>query len=50
MCTLNCECHLHAHLSIVDQILQWVVTGELVHHLLVIGDGSSAGVFRADHA
>lgn len=50
-CTLfNCKCHLHAHLSIVDQVLQWVAARELVHHLLVIGDGSCAGVLRANHA
>lgn len=41
---------LHAHLSVVDQVLQWVVTGEQVHHLLVIGDGACAGVLGADHA
>lgn len=41
---------LHAHLSVVDQVLQWVVTGEQVHHLLMIGDGACAGVLRADHA
>lgn len=49
VCTSNCKRHLHAHLSIVDQVLQWVVAGELVHHLLVIGDGSWAGVLRTDH-
>lgn len=35
--------NLHTHLSIVDQVLAWVVAGELVNHLLVIGDGSCVG-------
>lgn len=42
--------HLHTHLSIVDQVLQWVAAGEPVHNLLVIGDGSFAGILRANHA
>lgn len=42
--------HSHAHLGVVDQVLQWVVTGEQVHHLLVVGDGARAGVPGTHHA
>lgn len=39
----------HTHLGVVDQVLQRVVAGEQVHHLLVVGDGAGAGVLGTHH-
>ena len=40
----------HAHLGVVDHVLQRVVAGEQVHHLLVVGDVARAGVPGTHHA
>lgn len=41
--------HSHTHLRVVDQVLQWVSTGEEVFHLLPVGDGSSIRVLSVDN-
>lgn len=40
----------HSHLSVVDQVLEWIAAGEFVNHFLAVGDRSRTGVQRVDHA
>ena len=40
----------HTHLSIVDEVLEWIPTGENIHHLLSVSDGASAGIHRVDYS
>lgn len=42
--------HSHTHLSVVHKVLEWIATGELVHHLLAVGDGACARIQGVDHA
>ena len=40
----------HANFSVVQEILHWIIAGELVQDLLAIGDRAFRGVFRVNSA
>lgn len=40
----------HSHFSVVEEILHWVLAGELVQYLRAIGDHTCRGVYRGYNA